>query len=75
MSFSSKTRPKPRRVISRSPQIQSNNAVALYGLAEIFAEAELDSESIASYERALQNDKELTEIYVPLASCITRLAT
>jgi superkiller protein 3 len=43
-----------------------NNAMAFYGLGELFAGRELDSESIANYERALRNDKDLTEIYVPL---------
>jgi tetratricopeptide (TPR) repeat protein len=43
-----------------------NNAVAFYGLAEVYSEQDADSEAIANYERALQFDKDLTEIYVPL---------
>ncbi|MFN6963026.1 MAG: tetratricopeptide repeat protein [Pyrinomonadaceae bacterium] len=51
------------------------NAVAYYGLGEIYANraaASLagspddDSRSIANYEKALQFDKDLTEIYTPL---------
>jgi superkiller protein 3 len=43
-----------------------NNAVAFYGLGEVYSDQDLDSQSIDSYEKALQNDKDLTEIYVPL---------
>lgn len=43
-----------------------NNAVAFYGLGEVYSAQELDAESIANYEKALQYDKDLTEIYVPL---------
>ncbi|HYJ89869.1 MAG TPA: tetratricopeptide repeat protein [Pyrinomonadaceae bacterium] len=47
------------------------NAVAYYGLAEVFTDQDLESEavrneSIKDYETALQYDKDLTEIYVPL---------
>jgi len=42
------------------------NAVAYYGLAEVYNDQELDAQSITSYEKALQYDKDLTEIYVPL---------
>jgi len=43
-----------------------NNAVAYYGLAEVYSQQQADDQSIASYEKALQFDKDLTEIYVPL---------
>jgi tetratricopeptide (TPR) repeat protein len=43
-----------------------NNAVAYYGLAEVYSEQQADDQSIANYEKALQYDKDLTEIYVPL---------
>ncbi len=42
------------------------NAAAYYGLAEVFADAESDKDALANYEKALQYDKDLTEIYVPL---------
>jgi len=43
-----------------------NNAVAFYGLAEVFSEQGADNDAISNYERALGFDKDLTEIYVPL---------
>ncbi|MCC7307053.1 MAG: tetratricopeptide repeat protein, partial [Acidobacteria bacterium] len=43
-----------------------NNAPAHYGLGEIFSVEEKETDARASYEKALANDSELTEIYVPL---------
>ena len=42
------------------------NSPAYFGLAEVFAEQDKDPDAILNYERALSNDKDLTEIYVPL---------
>lgn len=42
------------------------NAVAYYGLGEVLAQLDKDNEALANYEQALQLDKDLTEIYVPL---------
>jgi len=53
-------------LFNESLKFNPNNAVAFYGLAEVFSEQGAEIESIANYERALQYDKDLTEIYVPL---------
>jgi O-antigen biosynthesis protein len=42
------------------------NSPAYFGLAEVFSEMDKDPEAIANYEKALANDKDLTEIYIPL---------
>lgn len=42
------------------------NAGATYGLGEVLVQEGKLDEAIASYERSLANDKDLTEIYVPL---------
>jgi tetratricopeptide (TPR) repeat protein len=44
----------------------SRNSPAYFGLAEVYAELDKDPEAIINYEKALTNDKDLTEIYVPL---------
>ena len=43
-----------------------NNGVAYFGLAEIFSSEEKNPDAIANYEKALELDRALTEIYVPL---------
>jgi len=42
------------------------NAAALFGLGEAFADLGESAAAIKSYEDALNSDRELTEIYVPL---------
>lgn len=42
------------------------NSPAYFGLAEVYAEQNKELDAIANYEKALANDKDLTEIYVPL---------
>lgn len=42
------------------------NAVAYYGLAEVYSDSEADRDALSNYEKALEFDKALTEIYVPL---------
>ena len=39
---------------------------AYFGLAEVYSGLDQDPDAIANYEKALANDKDLTEIYVPL---------
>ena len=55
-----------QKLFGESLQYNPNNAVAFYGLAEVYSDKELDSKSIENYEKALNLDKALTEIYVPL---------
>jgi tetratricopeptide (TPR) repeat protein len=43
-----------------------NSAAAYFGLGEIYSQNDDNSQAIASYEKALTADKDLTEIYVPL---------
>ncbi|HMQ02640.1 MAG TPA: tetratricopeptide repeat protein [Pyrinomonadaceae bacterium] len=59
-------RPTARRIFEEALTYNPNNAPAHFGLGEVFAADEKDPEARVSYERALNNDKELTEIYVPL---------
>lgn len=47
-------------------QINPRNAPALFGLAEILSDQGKEAEAVANYEKALQFDGDLTEIYVPL---------
>lgn len=42
------------------------NSAAYFGLGEVYAELDQYADAIASYERSLESDKDLTEIYVPL---------
>jgi len=42
------------------------NSAAYFGLGEVYAQLDQDAEAIANYEKALQTDKDLTEIFVPL---------
>lgn len=43
-----------------------NNAVAYFGLGEVFGALDKADDAIANYEKALSFDKDLTEINVPL---------
>ena len=42
------------------------NSPAYFGLAEVFSDLDDDATAVANYEKALANDKDLTEIYLPL---------
>ncbi len=55
-----------RKFFEEALTYNSNNAPASFGLAEVFASLEKDDEARTNYEKALANDKDLTEIYVPL---------
>src|SRR5688572_15747699 len=55
-----------RERFERALKYNPRNSPAYFGLAEVFAELNKEPEAIANYEKALANDKDLTEIYVPL---------
>jgi tetratricopeptide (TPR) repeat protein len=42
------------------------NSAAYFGLGEVYSETDSQAEAIAAYEKSLENDRDLTEIYVPL---------
>ena len=42
------------------------NALAYFGLGEVLDDLNKEDEAIASYEKALSLDKDLTEVYIPL---------
>lgn len=42
------------------------NSAAYFGLGEVYGELDQTGDAIANYEKALENNKGLTEIYVPL---------
>lgn len=44
----------------------ANNAVAYFGLGEVYSALDKEDEAIANFEKALSFDKDLTEINVPL---------
>ncbi|MGD9589998.1 MAG: tetratricopeptide repeat protein [Pyrinomonadaceae bacterium] len=60
------SRATARRFFEEALTYNANNAPAHFGLGEVFAADGKDPDARSSYERALANDKELTEIYVPL---------
>ncbi|MGB7068907.1 MAG: tetratricopeptide repeat protein [Pyrinomonadaceae bacterium] len=55
-----------RESFHESLKFNPNNAVAYFGLGELYGDEDNDAESLANYEKALSFDTELTEIYVPL---------
>ncbi len=55
-----------RQKFEEALKYNPRNSPAYFGLAEVFAELDKDPEAIVNYEKALTNDKDLTEIYVPL---------
>lgn len=55
-----------RQKFEEALKYNPKNSPAYFGLAEVFAELDKDPEAILNYEKALANDKDLTEIYVPL---------
>ncbi len=60
------SRPTARRFFEEALTYNPKNAPAHFGLGEVFSADDKDDEAQLSYEKALANDKELTEIYVPL---------
>jgi len=61
---------KAKTLFDEALSYNPNNAVAFYGLGEVFSDQEQDPDAIKnaikSYESALKNDSDLTEIYLPL---------
>lgn len=55
-----------RERFERALKYNPKNAPAYFGLAEVYSESGRDPDAILSYEKALANDKDLTELYVPL---------
>ncbi len=55
-----------RTFFEEALKINNKNAPAYYGLGEVYSALDDDEKAISNYEKALQNDSELTEIYVPL---------
>lgn len=55
-----------RKFFEESLSYNPKNSPAYFGLAEVFSELDKETEATTNYERALANDKDLTEIYVPL---------
>ena len=55
-----------RQKFEEALRYNPRNSPAYFGLAEIFAEQDRESDAILNYEQALSNDKDLTEIYTPL---------
>ena len=55
-----------KKFFEESISYNPNNAVAYYGIGGVLDDLDKEEEAIASYEKALSMDKDLTEIYVPL---------
>ncbi len=55
-----------RQKFEEALRYNPRNSPAFFGLAEIFSEQDRELDAISNYEKALSNDKDLTEIYVPL---------
>ena len=63
--FSEQT-PKAKAFFLEAIKYNPQNAIAYFGLGEVFTDTDERDEAIASYEKALAGDKKLTEIYLPL---------
>jgi tetratricopeptide (TPR) repeat protein len=55
-----------RKFFEEAISYNNRNAPAYYGLAEVLSEEGDEDGATVNYERSLEFDKELTEIYVPL---------
>ncbi|CAN5723293.1 hypothetical protein BH24ACI3_BH24ACI3_03160 [soil metagenome] len=55
-----------KKFFEEALSINPKNAPAYFGLAEIQSDSGEESEAVANYEKALEADGDLTEIYVPL---------
>lgn len=58
--------PIARKFFEEALALNPKNAPAHFGLGEILSESGKNDEAVISYEQALSNDKDLTEIFVPL---------
>ena len=63
-----------RKFFEEALSYNDRNAPAYYGLAEVLSEEGDDDGATVNYERSLEFDKELTEIYVPLGILYYRKA-
>src|SRR4030095_39097 len=55
-----------RQKFEEALKYNPKNSPAYFGLAEVYSEMDRDPDAILNYEKALANDKDLTELYVPL---------
>ncbi|MFT3744641.1 MAG: tetratricopeptide repeat protein [Pyrinomonadaceae bacterium] len=55
-----------KSVFLESLKFNPKNSAAYFGLAESYTELNETAQAIANYEKAIENDKDLTEIYIPL---------
>lgn len=55
-----------KAVFLEALNLNPKNSAAYFGLGEVFSELGDDGQAIANYEKSLENDKSLTEIYAPL---------
>lgn len=60
--------PVARSFFEEALKYNANNAPAYFGLAEVLTEMGKEDEAVANYEKALQNDTALSEIYTPLGA-------
>jgi tetratricopeptide (TPR) repeat protein len=58
--------PSARSRFTEALKYNDKNAPAYFGLAEIAAAENNEADAAVNYEKALSNDKDLTEIFVPL---------
>lgn len=57
-----------RKFFEEALRYNPRNAPAYFGLAEVFADLDQKDVAVSSYEKALENDAALTELYVPLGT-------
>ncbi|MEP7214240.1 MAG: tetratricopeptide repeat protein [Acidobacteriota bacterium] len=55
-----------RKFFEEALRYNPKNSPAYFGLAEVFADLDQTGEAVTNYEKALQADADLTEIFVPL---------
>ncbi len=55
-----------RKLFEEALKYDAKNAPAYFGLAEVYSDLDQEGEAVKNYESALANDKDLTEIYIPL---------
>lgn len=57
---------KAKAYFLESLKYDQNNAVAYFGLGEVYTDLDQSNEAIANYEKALASDGKLSEIFFPL---------
>ena len=58
--------PVAQKFFDEALKLNPNNAPAYFGLGEILSAGGKNDDAVINYEKALSNDKDLTEIFVPL---------